>query len=98
MSKRENKTYKIKDLIPNMLRENKLQKGIDQFVVKGVWEEVMGKGVMSYTESVSLKNRILFVRLSSSALKEELSYGKAKIVDMLNESLKKVLIKSIKFI
>ncbi len=98
MSKRDNELHSIKDLIPNMLRDNKLQKGIDQFVVKGVWEEVMGKGVMSYTESVSLKNQTLFVRLTSSALREELNYGKEKIVDMLNDSLKKVLIKSIKFI
>ena len=52
MSKRENDTYKLGDLIPNMLSENKLQKGMDQFVVKDVWEDVMGKGVMSYTESV----------------------------------------------
>ena len=98
MSKRDNDSYKLSDLIPNMLSENKLQKGMDQFVVKEAWEDVMGKGVMSYTESVSIRNNTLFVKLSSSALKEELSYGRKKIVDMLNESLKKVLIKSIKFI
>jgi len=98
MSKRDNDSYKLSDLIPNMLSENKLQKGMEQFVVKDAWEDVMGKGVMSYTESVSIRNNTLFVKLSSSALKEELSYGRKKIVDMLNESLKKVLIKSIKFI
>ena len=98
MSKRENNSYKLSDLIPNMLSKNKLQKGMDQFVVKDAWEEVMGKGVMSYTESVSIRNNTLFVKLSSSALREELYYGRKKIVDMLNESLKKVLIKSIKFI
>ena len=98
MSKRDNDSYKLSDLIPNMLSENKLQKGMDQFVVKEAWEDVMGKGVMSYTESVSIRNNTLFVKLSSSALREELYYGRKKIVDMLNESLKKVLIKSIKFI
>lgn len=98
MSKRENDSYKLGDLIPNMLSKNKLQKGMDQFVVKDAWEDVMGKGVMSYTESVSIRNNTLFVKLSSSALKEELNYGREKIVDMLNESLKKVIIKSIRFI
>ncbi len=98
MSKRENNTFKIKDLIPNMLHENKLQKGMDQFVVKEVWEKVMGKGVMSYTESVSLRNNKLYVKLSSSALREELNYGKEKIVKMLNDSLKNVVIKSVKLV
>jgi len=78
------------------LQENKLQEGIDQFDVKDAWENVMGKGVMSYTESIRLKRNTLYVKLSSSALKEELNYGKEKIVKMLNESLKNVLIKSIK--
>ncbi len=96
MAKRENETYKIKDLMSNMLQENKLQEGIDQFDVKDAWENVMGKGVMSYTESIRLKRNTLYVKLSSSALKEELNYGKEKIVKMLNESLKNVLIKSIK--
>ena len=34
MSKRENDTNKLKDLIPQMLQENKLQKGMDQIYVK----------------------------------------------------------------
>jgi hypothetical protein len=98
MSKREKESYKIKDLMPHMLQENKLQKGIDQFDVKEAWENVMGKGVMSYTESIKLNNNTLYIKLTSSALREELSYGKEKIVKMLNESLKNVLIKSIKLI
>jgi len=96
MSKRDNNTNKLKDLIPQMLQENKLQKGMDQIYVKEAWGEVMGKGVMNYTESVTLKNHTLFVKLASSALREELEYGKDKIVKMLNTSLPKLSIKSIK--
>ena len=96
MSKRENDTNKLKDLIPQMLQENKLQKGMDQIYVKEAWGEVMGKGVMNYTESVTLKNHTIFVKLASSALREELEYGKDKIVKMLNTSLPKLSIKSIK--
>ncbi len=96
MSKRENDTNKIKDLIPQMLKQNKLQKGMDQIYVKEAWAEVMGKGVMNYTESVTLKNHTLFVKLASSTLREELEYGKDKIVNMLNNSLPMLSIKSIK--
>ena len=96
MAKRENKTFSIKDLIPQMLQENKLQKGMNQMAVKEAWENVMGKGVMSYTESIYLKNNTLYVKLTSSTLREELGYGKNKIIEMLNNSLDSTLIKSIR--
>ena len=98
MAKRENETFSIKDLIPQMLQENKLQKGMDQMAVKEAWENVMGKGVMSYTETIYLKNNTLFVKLSSSTLREELGYGKNKIIKMLNDSLNTALIKSIRLV
>ena len=98
MAKRENETFSIKDLIPQMLQKNKLQKGMDQMAVKEAWEKVMGKGVLSYTETIYLKNNTLFVKLSSSTLREELGYGKNKIIKMLNDSLNTALIKSIRLV
>ncbi len=98
MAKRENNILKIKDLIPGMLKENKLQKGMDQILVKEAWAEIMGKGVMTYTESVLLQKSTLIVKLSSAPLREELSYGKDKIVEMLNSHLADISITSVKLI
>ncbi len=98
MKKRENETHLLRDLIPDVLKENKLQKGMDQMDVKEAWENVMGVGVMRYTEHVHLSRNTLVIKLSSSTLREELSYGKDKIIKMLNESLNTVSIKSIKLI
>ena len=98
MAKRENDIFKIKDLIPGMLKENKLQKGMDQISVKEAWEDIMGKGVMTYTESVLLKKNTLIIKLSSAPLREELSYGKEKIVEMLNNYLTNITITSVKLI
>lgn len=97
MGKRDNDTNKLKDLIPQMLQENKLQKGMDQIYVKEAWNEVMGKGVANYTESVSMKRQTIFVKLSSSALREELQYGQDKIVKMMDEALGKIKVTSIKW-
>jgi len=98
MSKRENDTNKLKDLIPQMLQENKLQKGMDQIYVKEAWLEVMGKGVGNYTESVSMKNQTIFVKLSSAALREELQYGQDKIVKMMDEALGQIKVSAIKWV
>mgnify|MGYP001953992997 CR=1 FL=1 len=81
-----------------MLRENKLQKGMDQISVKEAWLQVMGPGVANYTEDVSIKNEVLLVKLNSSALRQELEYGKDKILKMMRESLVNLPIKSLNFI
>jgi len=55
----------------------------------------MGQGVVSYTEKVQLQNKTLVISLSSSVLREELSYGKEKIITMMNEELGEELISKI---
>jgi hypothetical protein len=47
----------------------------------------MGKSVAQYTQRVNYRGTTLCVNLTSSALREELSYGKEKILLHLNESL-----------
>ena len=95
-SKRKSEFTSIKDIMQDVLGENKLQKGIDLVAIKEAWVEVMGNGVNSYTKDIQFKNGILLVKLTSSVLREELSYGKDKIVHLLNENLHKTLIKSVK--
>jgi hypothetical protein len=87
MAKRQNESIAIKDLMGSFIKENNLSKGMKKISVKESWEQLMGNGVMSYTESVELKGTTLYVRLSSSVLREELSYGKEKISGMMNEAL-----------
>lgn len=55
----------------------------------------MGNGVNNYTTAIELRNDTLFVSLSSSVLREELSLGKSKIIKLLNEELGKDLITKI---
>lgn len=92
MAKRENEYQSIKDLMKVVIKENNLTKGMRQIDVRETWMKLMGNGVMSYTESVQLQNKTLVVKLKSSVLREELSYGKEKILKMLNEELGEELI------
>lgn len=86
---------KLDDALKEFIKENKLQKGMDRVNVRDAWTSLMGKGVNNYTTSVELKNEVLYVSLTSSVLREELSYGKSKIIAMINEALGKELVKKI---
>ena len=56
---------------------------------------MMGNGVNNYTTNIQLERETLYVQLSSSVLREELSYGKDKIIAMLNEAIGKEVIKKL---
>lgn len=95
MAKRNNNILNIQDVLKDFVETNKLEKGLDKVNVREAWANLMGNGVNNYTTVIELKNDTLFVKLSSSVLREELSYGKDKIITMLNESLGKTLIKKL---
>ena len=95
MAKRNNDHLPISDILKEFVDQNNLQSGLDKVDVRDAWAKMMGNGVNNYTTNVQLDRETLYVQLSSSVLREELSYGKEKIIKMLNESLGKELIKKI---
>lgn len=95
MTKRQQEGAPLGDALKAFIQEHKLQKGIDRVAVRTAWAERMGNGVNAYTQAVELQGDTLFVSLSSSVLREELSHGRSKIVAMLNEALGKELIKKL---
>tara|TARA_B100002019_G_C21196029_1_gene561465 strand:- start:219 stop:500 length:282 start_codon:yes stop_codon:yes gene_type:complete len=85
----------LKNLINTFLKKNKLEKGLLNIEVKKAWFDLMNNGVANYTSDVSLRNKTLYIKLSSAALKEELSYGKEKLIKLINEKLEEDVVEKI---
>jgi hypothetical protein len=95
MAKRLSNESSIGDILKEIIQVNKLQPGIDQIAVKQAWVSLMGNGVNSYTKEVNLRGTTLYVELTSAVLREELSHGKSKIVAMINEELRRDVVKEV---
>ena len=95
MAKRNRDNQPIEDILKEFVKTNNLQSGLDKVNVREAWANLMGNGVNNYTTAIELKHEILYVQLSSSVLREELSYGNEKIVTMLNESIGKDVVKKL---
>jgi hypothetical protein len=94
--KRNFESKSLKNVIGNIIdSSNKLNSGLNNIKVQNLWREVMGNNVNSYTNEIVLKKNTLYVNLNSSVLRQELSFGKQKIVDLLNKELGKTVIKKI---
>lgn len=97
MAKRLNNDSSVGDVLKHIIEANKLQPGIDQIAVKEAWVSLMGNGVNSYTKDVTLRKNTLYVELTSAVLRQELSYGKEKIIRMINEEFRRDIVKEIIF-
>lgn len=92
MAKRFSEEKPISNILQQFIQENRLESGMDKINVAEAWKNLMGPGINNYTTEILLKGNTLYVALSSAVLREELSYGKAKIIKMLNEELRKEVV------
>ena len=95
MAKRQSNESSISDVLQQFIQQNRLEAGMDKIDVEQAWKNLMGNGVNSYTQEVILKGSTLYVKLTSAVLREELGYGKQKIITMLNEELRKEVVKDV---
>jgi hypothetical protein len=92
MAKRKGDNSTMGDALKGFIDANRLQKGLDKIAIEEVWHSVMGKAISKYTTAIKLDRDTLYIQLSSSVLREELSYGKTKIITMINEEMGKQII------
>lgn len=94
-SKRNQEGQSLKDALDVFKDKMHLNKGLDKIEIEELWYSELGNGIKGYTEKVDFNDGVLRVRLKSAALREELSYGKEKIIARLNEQLPSPLIEKL---
>jgi predicted nucleic acid-binding Zn ribbon protein len=79
------KIRKIRDVLQDFLRENKLDVKLRERGLVDSWEELMGKTISRATKKIYIKEGKLFVFISSSVIRNEIHMLKQEIVKKLNE-------------
>ena len=94
-SKRKFEPQLLGKVLSEIIESKALYRGITNEKINGLWDQLLGDKISQFTNKVELRNETLYVSLSSAPLREELSYGKEKIMRMLNEEMGKETIKKI---
>jgi len=94
-SKRKREPNSLGEVLKEFISKSNLEKGINKISAEEAWHHIMGAAISKYTQNVLLQRDTLYVSLSSSVLREELSYGKEKIIKLLNEELDEPLIQKL---
>ena len=83
------------DAIREFLHSYHLEDKLNETKVIQSWGKVVGPLVEKHTHGLYIRNRILFVKVESAALRQELSYSRSKIVAALNKEVKSEVIEDI---
>ena len=88
----------LSEVLKSFLKRYKLNDGVYEMQLINKWEKIAGPYISQHTEKIFIKKRHLFVKISSPALKNELSFAKEKLVKALNDSINRSVIDEIVFI
>ncbi|MBN2767376.1 MAG: DUF721 domain-containing protein [Paludibacteraceae bacterium] len=94
---RKRNTELLKDVITQVLRQNKLDRPLNEKHIIDAWPEVLGHNINQYTTSLIINKRVLYVTLSSSVLRHDLFMSKDQIRDSLNKYVGADIIKDLVF-
>jgi len=78
---------KLSEVLKGMVDDKKWKGKLYQSKVKELWVANMGASISSYTTDIKLRKFKLFITISSAPLRQELSYSKDKIKNIINEGL-----------
>ena len=85
----------LSDLIKAFYAQHKGSGYVDELKVIQSWPKVVGPFIASHTIDLSIRNKILFARIDSDALRNELGYSKSLLLKNLNEVVGKEVISEI---
>ena len=94
---RRNGVNSLENILKKILNKPKIKKKLEETEVLNQIEEILGNNLKIYISNKYIKNGILYIHLSSSVLRNELSFQKEGIIDNLNNKLSKKVVKDIVF-
>jgi predicted nucleic acid-binding Zn ribbon protein len=77
-------TLSIAQVVAELLEKYKISDKLKETRIISAWHEVLGP-LAKPDDELYIKNKVLFVNLSSSVIRNELSMMRSKLVQRLNE-------------
>jgi len=94
---RKKNTELLSDIIVQVLKNNHLDKPLNEKRLMDAWPVVLGNNILKYTTDLSIKNKILYVSLTSSVLRHDLFLSREEIRKSLNKQVGSEVIVDIVF-
>jgi hypothetical protein len=92
---RGNNNRTIGDIIRKLMKNPKLAGKLDELDALQVWEELVGEQICKYISDQKIHKGVLYVKLKSAVVRNELSYKKTEFISQINQRIGKKLLTDI---
>lgn len=92
---KRNNTQSIKDVLKEYVESMHIRSKLKESRLKDQWEKMLGKNAASLTRKLEIKNKVLYVTVDSSVLRNELLMMREKIINHINEMAGEVIVEKI---
>lgn len=77
----------VQKILSSFLSRHGLENKLNQYKFITNWNDIVGEGIAVHAKPSSLKNKVLYIKVSSSSWAQELSFQKQVILHRLNSFL-----------
>ena len=75
------------EVIQELIKAYRWKDDLDLVKLEKTWEGIVGKVIARHTQKLTLKNKILYINIDSSVIRNELMYARTKLIDTINKEL-----------
>jgi predicted nucleic acid-binding Zn ribbon protein len=84
---KDNHDHTLKDVFKELIKSYKWEDKLDEVKLINSWEKIVGKMIADHTTRMTVKNRVLYINLDSSVIRNELMMARSKIVEAINKEM-----------
>ncbi|QIA08360.1 DUF721 domain-containing protein [Draconibacterium halophilum] len=94
---RRSNTQSLSDILKDYIEQNRMERKLKEVDIVQGWEDLLGKTIARYTQKIYIRNRILYVEITSPVVKNELFLMREEICRRINDNAGEEMITRIVF-
>ena len=88
----------LADAFQDLLKAYRLEDTYQEKLLISSWPELVGKTIADRTSNVYIKDKILFVKITSGPVKKELQLNKSKVIALIESQIGKGIVEDVVFL
>ena len=92
---REKYDHTLKEVISDLINAYRWKDDLDLVKLGNSWDKIVGKIIARHTQNLKVKNRILYINVDSSVIRNELMFARSKLIDSINKEMGRKMIDDI---
>ncbi len=88
----------LADAFQDLLKAYRLEDTYQEKLLISLWPELVGKTIADRSSNVYIKDKKLFVKISSGPVKKELQLNKSKVIALIESQIGKGIVEDVIFL